>query len=104
MKKIVVKCIIAIAIGVIAGQVTGKLKEKDRYYALGSGEKYEITKERYDFNTSERNRKHEKIFNKSLSYFITLVTASGIIIILLIPDLFSKKVPRTNEIETNYKA
>ncbi|MBC8146767.1 MAG: hypothetical protein H8E98_02145 [Bacteroidetes bacterium] len=94
MKKIVVKVIIAIAIGLIACQWAGNKYKITRYYEFNNGKK-EITKEQYnelkdDYHYEDEVKKIST-FNINRAYTYGILSFSILIVILLIPEFFERK-------------
>jgi hypothetical protein len=93
MKKVFVKLLIAIAIGLAVGQVIGFFTKYEVYTI--PHENMEVTKQRYDEGMrNQQNRdiyRLEHRFNKRNFIFSWSIISSLLIVLLLIPELKDHK-------------
>lgn len=89
MRIIFLKLLIALAIGLAAGQIAGVSSKKTRYFLIGTGE---ISAEFYGniaMDKEELTYKKEE-FNKESYHLYGVLFFSGVLIILLIPEFLKK--------------
>ena len=67
MKSIVIKLIICLAIGLLAGEIAGNSSKYSKYYILSDGDKMEVTLLNWQSN-NYNNFPPERIFNKNMFY------------------------------------
>ena len=93
MKKIVAKLFIAVAFGVIVGEVVGMSTQYKSYEGLHYGtERVEISKEKFESESSDySDRKAKHTFNKKNFLFFGGVAGSVLLIILMLPEVKSTK-------------
>ncbi len=91
MKNVIVKLLLALALGLISGEIAGVSKKVTKYYIV---DRELVTHEVDPFRYTQENEGYRgvskysyRVFNKSNFYLFGILTFSVALVILLIPEL-----------------